>query len=280
MLAADVTWARVGLRTERQTGEDFLNSPTMFPDAQTIRFLIGGAQKCGTSALAAYLAQHPDLAMSRDKETHFFNREVDADWRTPDYRPLHDQFADPEPGVLRGEATPVTIYWTPAHARIFRYNPEMRFILLFRPPIERAWSHWRMLRGRGREPLDFSSAIREGRARVLDDMGSPMGLRRHYSYVERGFYGRQLRHLTSYFPRSQMLFLNQTDLRSDPGATLGRVCDFLGIPRFGRVDPIERNASPSSHGVGIDDADADYLAEIFREDQRLFTDMTGIRFGT
>jgi hypothetical protein len=37
--------------------------------------LIVGAAKCGTSSLHHYLDQHPDVSMSRPKETNFFVRE-------------------------------------------------------------------------------------------------------------------------------------------------------------------------------------------------------------
>ena len=45
-------------------------------------FLIIGAQKCGTDALYHALKQHPDIAMSPNKEPFFFL----MDGRLPDYR--------------------------------------------------------------------------------------------------------------------------------------------------------------------------------------------------
>lgn len=249
-------------------------------ESPPLRFMVGGVQKCGTTALHAYLTAHPGLAMSREKETHFFDRETGIDWNSPDYTLLDDQFSAAPTGALRGEATPITLYWTPAHARIFRYNPEMRFIFMFRPPAERAWSHWLMSRSRGLEPLSFSKAIREGRARVLDDFSSPMGLTRLHSYVERGYYGRQLIHLTSLFPKSQMLFLKQEDLILHQAETLNRIAIFLKISPFPRIDPIRIHVSPSRGRTQMKDADRTYLDHLYRRDQITFREMTGIEFET
>jgi hypothetical protein len=123
--------------------------------------------------------------MGRDKESHFFDRETGVDWRTPDYDILHQAYADDE-GRLRGDATPVTLFWTPAQYRMLAYNPQMRFIILLRDPAERAYSHWKMIRGRGQEPLPFGEAIREGRVRImLHDAGErPVRLRTLAAQVE------------------------------------------------------------------------------------------------
>ena len=47
--------------------------------------------------------------------------------------------------------------------RIQSYNPGIKLIFLFRDPIERAWSNWKMEIVRGRETLPFTAAIGEER---------------------------------------------------------------------------------------------------------------------
>src|SRR5579862_8012909 len=39
---------------------------------QTPTFLLGGAAKSGTTALAYYLHQHPEVFVAREKECHYF----------------------------------------------------------------------------------------------------------------------------------------------------------------------------------------------------------------
>lgn len=239
-------------------------------------FLIGGAQKCGTTTLDAYLRSQPALEMAGIKEVHFFDEEVAVDWRNPDYTPLHSHYSG---GLerLRGEATPITLYWTPAHWRILRYNPDMRFIFMLRDPVERAWSHWRMNIRRGLDHLAFPEAIRGGRMRVLED---PLhsGLARHSSYIERGWYGRQIAWLTTLFPIEHMLFLRQDDLAARPDATLGRVADFLGVAPFAPVAPLRLNVAGPDGAGAMTDEDRAYLMTLFRPDLERLRSLTGVTF--
>lgn len=245
----------------------------MITDAR-LSFIIGGAQKCGTTALDAYLRLHPQVEMARTKETHFFDDEEGVDWRDPDYNPLHAHF-DGTLDRLRGEATPITLYWTPAHYRILRYNPQMRFIFMLRHPTERAWSHWRMNIPRELDSAPFDVAIRSGRIRVLEQ-GEHSGLARHSSYIERGYFGRQIRSLATLFPLRNMLFLTQGELLRHPDAALSKVSDFLKISPFDPVTPISANVGANPDGCGMRGEDRAYLDALFQEDLALLKSLTGV----
>lgn len=239
-----------------------------------VTFLIAGVQKCGTSALDAYLRHNDKVEMASPKETHFFDRESGVDWRAPDYGVLERHYQ--REVAVRGEATPITLYWTPAHYRVLRYNPDMKFILLFRDPVERAWSHWKMNKANGWDNLGFSDAIRHGRLRVLDEAG-PNGLSRRLSYVERGYYGRQLDELMKLFPKEHCLFLKQEDLKVDPQSVVQQATDFLGVPpgTIGQHKTV--NASRWTDDVAMSDEDRDYLSGLYSEDQKRFEEITGLK---
>lgn len=240
-----------------------------------VSFLIAGAQKCGTTALDSYLRNHPQLEMPRVKEAHYFDCESGAvDWRSPSPAPLEDLFDGPV-GRMRGEATPITLYWTPAYYRILRYNPEMRFIILLREPGARAYSHWRMNIARGLDQMGFSEAIRGGRLRVLEDPVQS-GLARHSSYIERGYYGRQIEQLATLFPIETMLFLRQSDLLAAPDAVLAQVATFLGIDPFAPVVPRLLNTAEDDGDPLMSDEDRAYLSEIFASDLLRVKRLTGL----
>lgn len=246
---------------------------------QRLSFLIAGAQKCGTTALDAYLRRHPQLQMSTPKELHVFDDETGIDWRSPDLARLQASFDGEARGRLRGESTPVTLYWSPAHGRILNYNRDMRFIVMVRDPVERAWSHWRMNIARGLDTVPFADAIRAGRLRTLDDP-TTNGWSRHTSYVERGYYARQLVALAGLFPWSNILVLEQADLLADPDAVLAKVSGFLDIVPFAPAEPIRLNEGPESDGTAMSDDDRAHLEALFQPDLIRLKDMTGVDLTT
>ncbi len=247
------------------------------PDAR-VGFLVAGVQKGGTTALFDHLRALPALQLPAIKEAHFFDCEEGVDWAAPDYAPYHALFEDD--ARLRGEATPIYLYWPNALERIARYNPAMRLILLFRDPIERAWSHWKMEYARGSETEPFAWCIREGRARMAAGTPYP-GFHRVFSYVERGFYGRQLARVTGLFPRAQLLLLASRELKRDPAGTIARICRFLGVdPPVGPVLPhVARAAADISYPSTLTDADVSFLQRGYEEELERFARFGGPSLG-
>jgi hypothetical protein len=216
-----------------------------------IRFLLGGVQKAGTTALAQLLAQHPaialpdalpanvralpggDLLAAWRKEAHVFDApDFDDRWSVADvdarFRARFEAFDD---GRLHGDATPVTVYHPAVVERVRRYNPAMRWIVLLRDPVERAMSHYFQQRARGTESRSLLGAILAESARLRAAAGdmSRNAAWRHASYVDRGRYSRQLAWLHRHFPREQVLLLRSRDLAVAPLDTAARALAFLGV---------------------------------------------------
>lgn len=189
-----------------------------------VDFFVVGAQKAGTTALDQMLRRHPALGMANAKEVHFFDRE-EEDWDRPDYLTLHEQF-DWGRTALRGEATPVYLYWPNSIERLWAYNPSAKIVVGLRHPVFRAYSHWRMEVSREAETLSFADAIREGRQRVR---AAPGGVHRTYSYVERGYYDEQIERLLRCFPRSQIFFFKTDELYAHPDRVLRGLWRFLDV---------------------------------------------------
>jgi hypothetical protein len=202
-----------------------------------VNFLIVGAQKAGTTALASFLAQHPDVCVSRRKELHVFD--------APDYRDTRgfwDEryavgFPDYRGQPWIGEATPTYMYFPFVAERIYRYNPDMRLIALLRNPAERAISHYKMEISRDTERLPLIAALAAERFRLSRAQGA-LGWNdapRAHSYLDRGFYSRQIQRLLHYFSRDQFLILRSDDLLAHHVETLETVYEFLGVNRPERV---------------------------------------------
>ena len=119
-------------------------------------FLIVGAQKAGTTSMWTYLGSHPEIVPSRLKEPRYFdwNYARGQDWyqaRFPTQRVLR-RFASPERDhALTGEASTEYLLHRAAPVRAAELVPEAKIIVMVRDPVDRAFSHYRMVRRSGRE---------------------------------------------------------------------------------------------------------------------------------
>ena len=228
-----------------------------------VDFFVCGVQKAGTTALDMHLRTNPGVQMARVKEVHHFDDEA-VDWSAPNHERLHGMFDWGVPAVLRGECTPIYLYWPNALARLQRYNPSARLIVGLRHPSLRAFSHWRMETARGSETLPFSTAISAaGRNRVRC---APCGAHRVFSYVERGQYAPQIRNLLEFFPRSQLHFYRTDALWAETGRVLEELGKFLGasldLPTRRRYVAPVRSADLGSMAM----EDREFLDDHYRDD--------------
>jgi hypothetical protein len=194
-------------------------------------FFILGAAKAGTTSLYDLLSQHPQVFMTFDKEPMFFSRddyfERGADWYTKTF------FSESERFLCRGEASPHYLYWAEkVSKRIYDLygNEDIKFIVIFRNPIERAYSwYWNMVAD-GREELSFEDALSmeserfEKKYHELYYFGSMQ-----YGYLRGGNYSFQIGHFLRFFRRDQFLFLLQDELKQGWEKVLRKTCSFLGV---------------------------------------------------
>lgn len=231
-----------------------------------IDFFIAGVQKGGTTALDAYLRQHPSIQMAKVKEVHHFDDESGVDWSCPSHDRLHEQFDWSVSQVIRGEATPIYTYWPASLERIQTYHPGAKLIVGLRHPAFRAYSHWKMETKRNADQIPFALAVSdEGRKRVSS---APNGVHRVYSYIERGFYSDQIERLFDSFPRRRVHFFRTDDLWRDTANTLNAITDFLGVPHFPRHEAEPRYVVPidTREMDGLDRLYQIGLTAIFEED--------------
>jgi Sulfotransferase domain len=225
-----------------------------------VDFVIGGTQKGGTSALDSFLRQHPEICMPETrKELHFFDKEENFT-RKPNYKKYHEHF-EPRSQRVIGEATPIYMYWNSAPYRIWQYNPAMKWILVLRNPVERAFSAWNMETKRGAEQLSFEDAVDRESERCREAL--PLQ-HRVFSYIDRGFYAAQLRRLLNIFGRENCLCLLNEELRTDHQQTLRRVFDFLGVDNS--VVPQEASVFEHDYDATMDPKLRSRLIDIFHFD--------------
>ena len=235
-----------------------------------VNFVIAGAMKCGTTALDAYLRQHPDIGMADIKEVHFFDRDEYFRGRRPPYALYHSHFMHVRSRKLWGEATPRYMFLQSAPARLREYNPAMKMIVILRNPIERAYSHWNMGRTRFSDATPFGEAIRRPQEwGLVSEKEKWAGL----TYVSRGFYATQLERVWETFPKSQTLVLRSEALRSNPLPVLNEICRFLEIPPFAQVE--NREAYAGQYAAPMNRPDWEFLKQTFEPDIKKLEQLLG-----
>lgn len=187
-------------------------------------FLVIGAAKCGTTSLAHYLSQHPQVFISSVKEPHFFDSDEayakGIDFYIDVYFKRADGFA------MRGEATPA--YFSLPEMVIPRIKSilgeDLFFIVLLRDPVARAWSHYLHRVRSGAETLSFEDALEVEPQRLIAEPASSW-----FGYYTDGLYARSLRQWFDAFPRERFLILFQTDLANGPKRLLQEIWAFLKV---------------------------------------------------
>lgn len=242
-----------------------------------VNFLIIGVQKGGTSALAHFLSEHREICMASQKEVHLFDTLSQGSlYSVATLNELYAPFFLKHQGEkLRGEATPVYCYFPDMAERIYKYNPNMKMILILRDPIERAISHYWMERNRGMESLTFLSACLLEPWRLWRSRGdlSMESSSRSHSYINRGYYTRQIKRFGKYFPTQQLLILNNNDLLTEHYKTLKKIYTFLGVDDIYQISSSEKIFSGQKGSVGLPSFFIFFLKWIFRREYRLINDI-------
>lgn len=265
-----------------------------------------GAQRAGTTSLAAMLDQHPDIVVSTPKEPDFFSVhwERGLDWyktcfRRPDAT-LIDASVSYSMTPLRPHEQELS---DEVPRRIHTISPKAKFVYVIREPAERCYSaYWLEIRA-GRERCPLHEAVEESRY-----------------YVMASYYHKQITPYLKFFPLDRFFFLRFEDFVADPLAAAQACCRFLGVRReellapaglqlnqsflyngFGRrlrdligedwlksLSRVVSDALPSSlhpyvkrlvsHPIPkLSSADRLWLAARFAEDARAFTRLTGVK---
>jgi len=226
-----------------------------------VDFIICGTQKGGTTALDAYLREHPQVCMADNKELHFFDNEENFSTASPNYYKYHSFFGPKKTHKAVGEATPIYMYWKDSPKRIFDYSPKMKLIVLLRNPIERAYSQWNMQRIRKTEDLSFLEAIKIDDARRNDALPNQQ---RGYSYIDRGRYLAQLKRLWEYFPRENVLVLKTEYLKQQPVNALGEVCSFIGVDQMEGIEGKDVHSRP--YKSKMTEVERTFLVNAFKDE--------------
>lgn len=210
-------------------------------------FLIAGAAKCGTTSLAALLAQHPEINMLPN-EVHFFskNYEKGVEWYLNHFQ---------QPKKVQGEKSPTYLYYTDCHSRIHQLLPDVKLIVMLRNPVARAYSNWniryqdrRLVKqglgfnqanpGRPLKRLGFSDLVDY----YLENFVKVDVWQRPLDAIHRSLYLFQVESLLKYFKKENILFLVSERFFKNEAIVLKTVCKFLNLKNLPLPEMVKKRS--------------------------------------
>ncbi|MGH9500149.1 MAG: sulfotransferase family protein [Terriglobales bacterium] len=185
------------------------NAAALEPPPALPSFFVIGPPRTGSTWLHEALRKHA-LLPSLTKETRFFDNHFHRgfDWYRAHYQGIGRC-------QLIGEVAPTYFASPLARDRIARAIPQARVICVFRDPVERLLSLYRLKCAYGLIRWNFEQAI------VHDP-----------ELLESGKYATNLKAWQRTLGAKQVSVAIYDDLRNSPQSFLDGVVDFIGMPRF------------------------------------------------
>ena len=184
-------------------------------------FLCIGAQKSGTTLLYSLVRQINDIYLPSVKELHYFDDDIAYAQGLQWYQDTY--FSESSHYIRRGEITPSYMYIQKSAERIYNdLGKDVKFIVILRNPIERAYSHYVMKYQTKEEIHSFNDALILESSRSKD---------KRFAYVKRGLYAEQIEHYFKFFDRKNFLFLEFDYFTENQDASMKEICDFLGVEK-------------------------------------------------
>lgn len=182
-----------------------------------------GAAKAGTTTLYALMARHPEVAVSRVKETDFYYNDQLYQRGFQTY--LGEYFPPLAQKRLLFEADPVYMYGRGCIKRLRECAPEARVIVMLRNPVDRAFSQYQYRMTYAR----YQESFEEMCAREFDRLTGGEEERMEYGCLDRSRYAWQIEEILRYFPRERLYFLVFEEFVRAQREQFARLQQWLGL---------------------------------------------------
>jgi len=209
-------------------------------------FIIIGTVRSGSTSLYYNICEHPSVLPAAYDEIGFFdsNYHLGINW----YRSMFpkqkeiDELKKDTGFAITGEDTPFYFWKKETAERISDIMPNSKLIVIFRNPIDRAYSNYNLGIRKKTEKLSFEDAINE-EMNFLEKHSFRESADRRRSYLSKGFYENQIKIWFDIFPREQIHILSTEDMQKDPEKTLLKIFKFLKIPSYSLKNPQKQKSA-------------------------------------
>jgi len=211
-------------------------------------FMCIGAAKSGTTSLYDILRQHSKVFIPSFKEPHFFDipsvYQHGIEWYQKTY------FKDLKNEICIGDFSPTYLFDEYAAQRIWNdLGPKMKFIIILRNPVDRAYSHYLHSKRDEHEDFSFKDALSLEEKRVnKNDYLAYLRL----SYIGQGMYFEMLQRYFKLFPRDNFLIINfEQEFVIQRDNTINKILDFLALDNEGINVNISSNKASKARSIWL-----------------------------
>lgn len=192
-------------------------------------FFIIGAPKCGTTTLAYWLGQLDNISITTPKEPHTFADELVQKMPRPSYDEMINTL--PQKNIV-GDASTWYLWSSSAVDNILRYNPNAKFIVCLRNPVDMFFSYHNHVYFGGNETIsDPEMAWNAQEQRIQGYQLSPFQKNPiKLIYKQTCSIGTQVEQMLTKVERQNIHFLSLEMMKSDPENVVKSVLSFLGTP--------------------------------------------------
>ena len=193
-------------------------------------YMFIGAAKSATTTFFDILKKHEDIFVPKFKEPHFFNIDENylkgLDWYKKTY------FTDINNESIIIDFTPTYLYYKLCAERIFdSLGPNVKFVIILRNPVDRAYSHYNHSKRDGHEVSSFEDAIKLENERIekfrdKNDFLSEL----RCSYISQGLYFEMISAYLKYFDLNNFFIINfESEVVQNLDQTLLKLSKFLKL---------------------------------------------------
>lgn len=228
-----------------------------------VSLFVLGAAKCGTTTLHDHLNQHESIMMAHPKEPLFF----EAEYEKGNSYYLEKYFNNDDGTKILGEARHRNLYLPFVVDRIKGYvTDEVKFLVILRNPVDRAYSHWWNNFSWGDEKKSFKDAIMSNIERLKkgpffnseedaliykNTLNFNTGYSPYLSYVDSGFYAEQIQRYIDIFGRDKIKIMFLEDLKQNPEKEMRSVFEFIGVDSSAEINYSVKNEANSKLGKNL-----------------------------
>ena len=176
-----------------------------------------------------------------------------------------------------GDKAPDVMYQTSCLELLQLVNPQVKIILMLRNPIDRAYSHWKMIHYTFGYNKSFEYCVN-------DEIKNRWGENRLYHvsfwthFVQRGLYYQQIQEMLKYFPKDNIFIVISEVVRKNMNEEYQKIFKFLELDECHATFE-EDFVSDVKNTINKNDETYKILQKIYSKDIKNLEEMLGYKTG-